>query len=370
MTDGSGMATVALFSSTPGFATVQAEVGSGAVNVRDKKTVYFSVFDFRIPGQATVPTLTLAVDSNNDGTYNDPSDFFLSSGEAIVRATVLDGSGAPVANDTVMFAADSTEVTFPDGDSKVTNSDGQAFVRIKVVPSEARNFNTPVNISALSITTGAANVLTLFVTPIEVGQLAVIAQPPTVASGGSSTISATALTTTGSLVPDGTIVNFTASSGVVEPFAQTTDGIATAAFTAPTLAAGSGGRNVTLTASAGGKQATTTVVVTAPPAPTPPPTPTPTPVPALAVTPPGGSMPCGGASQNFFVTGGTPPYSATAPLSTAPVTITNSPVQSSGGFFTVTTKDCGTLPASTPVSILVIDHTSKIVTVTVTVTNP
>ena len=45
MTDSLGFAKVTLFSTDSGFATVQAEVNTGAGKVRDKKTVFFSVFD-------------------------------------------------------------------------------------------------------------------------------------------------------------------------------------------------------------------------------------------------------------------------------------------------------------------------------------
>jgi hypothetical protein len=265
-TDSQGFATVSIFSTDPGFATIQAEVNTGSGKVRDRKTVFFSLFDlFLAPpsGGQLIPTLTLAVDSNNDGSYNDPSDFFLSSGEGIVRATVLDETGSPVLNDTVAFGADSTELTFPDGAAKQTDSAGQAFARVKVVPSEIRNFDTPVNVSAVSANTGAFNVITLFLTPIEVGGISVTANPSTIASAGTSTVSATVTTTAGTFVPDGTAVNFTATGGVVAPFGQTTKGVATAQYTAPTLAAGSPDQTFTIDASSGGKSASTQVTITA-----------------------------------------------------------------------------------------------------------
>lgn len=286
-TDSLGFATVTLFSTDSGFATVQAEVNTGAGKVRDKKTVFFSIFDLTLVIAA--PTLTLAVDNNNDGSFNDPSDFTFFDpadphDEAIIRATVLDGSGVPVLGDTVTFSADTTEATFPDGDAKQTNSAGEAFVRLKVVPSEVRNFTVPMNVNAVSTNTGAFNVITLFIGPITINQVTVAANPQTVASAGTSTITAAVKTAAGTFVPDGTTVNFTTDKGNITPFAQTTSGLATATLTAPTLTAGGPSQTATITASAGGKSGTTSVTITAPP-PTPPPTPAPTPTPTPTPTP-------------------------------------------------------------------------------------
>ncbi len=373
-TDSMGYATVSLFSTDSGFSTIQAEVNIGSGKVRDKKMVFFSIFDLFLPAPPTVlPTLTLAVDSNNDGSYNDPSDFFLTSGEAIVRATVLDDTSSPVLNDTVTFGADSTEVTFPDGQAKTTNSAGEAFARIKVVPSETRNADTPVNVNAVSKTTGAFNVITVFLTPIEVGQISVAADPAIVASGGTSTISATVTTAIGTLVPDGTAVNFTASSGAIAPFGQTAKGVATAKYTAPTLTAGSSDLSVSINASSGGKSASTSITVTAPVV-------TPT---ALALNPKLATLPCGGtplASATFFVSGGTPPYSIVLSVSTDPLTAAPTTVSTSGGSFTVTPTatppatacDGITSGSSKTFNLLVKDSspTPQIITLPITLTNP
>ena len=111
-----GFATVTLFSSVTGFATIQAEISIGSDQVRDKKTVYFSGQSLVFPS----PTLTLEVDSNDNGIFNEPEDFILLQGpndnQAIIRATVYDAFGRRVgAGMNVSFASDDpSEVTFPE----------------------------------------------------------------------------------------------------------------------------------------------------------------------------------------------------------------------------------------------------------------
>jgi hypothetical protein len=309
-TNSTGYATVSLFSTDSGFATIQAEVNTGSGKVRDRKIVFFSIFDLFLPtgGAVGIPTLNLAVDNNNDGSYNDPTDFLLldTTDEAIIRATVRDATGTPVLNDTVTFGADSTEATFPDGNVKQTNSAGEAYVRTKVVPTELRDFSVPLNVNAVSTATGAFNVITLFLEPVTVGTIAVSANPGTVDSGQTSTITAYVTTTGGVPVPDGTSVNFMLSSsgGGIPPFAQTTAGLATAAFKAPTIEAGS--LTVKVTATVGGKSGSTNVIVVAPPVEPPPPA-------ALSVGPATAAVP--GAAPTpvtFTASGGTGPYVVTA----------------------------------------------------------
>lgn len=302
-TDSLGFATVTLFSSDSGFSTVQAEVATGTGKLRDKRTVFFSISDLVSP----LKGLTLAVDNNNDNSFDDPSDFIFFNpadphDQAIIRATVRDASGNPVLDDTVTFGADSPEASFPDGQEKSTNAEGQAFARIKITPTELRNITVPLNVTGVSAKTGAANVITLFIGPITVNQLTVIvvSDPQTVDSGGNSTITAIVKTLTGTPVPDGTTVNFTTTKGNITPFAQTTDGLATATFTAPTIAEGGANITATITASAAGKAGTVNVTVIAPPAPVTP----------VVAAPESASLNCAGtASATIILSGGTPPYS-------------------------------------------------------------
>jgi hypothetical protein len=102
------------------------------------------------------------------------------------------------------------------------------------VPSVLRDLPTTINITALAAN-GAFNMVSLTLAPVTIQTINVFANPATIESGGTSTITAQVLTNTGAPAPDGTTVNFTvspSSSGGIDPFAQTTDGIAEAEFTA------------------------------------------------------------------------------------------------------------------------------------------
>ncbi len=267
-TDQLGIATVNLFSTASGFSTIQAEVNNGAGMVRDKKTVFFSDYDLTIPTTTTtsIPTLTLDVDGNNNGIYNEPGDFILfetpDDNEVVIRATLTVG-GAPVSGSLITFGSDTAEGTFPLGKTAHTDTNGQASVLVKVDPIVLRNFQTVLNITA-SADDGAANIVSLFLKPVLVDTVSVTADPQTVNSGATSTISAQVSTTAGSNAPDGTAVNFTATSGTVTPFSQTAGGVAKATFTAPTLTAGGFNMQTTITAASGGKSGTVKVTVVAP----------------------------------------------------------------------------------------------------------
>jgi len=312
-TNESGIATATLYSTTWGFATVQSEVNAdntGTEKIRDRKTVYFTPFDMAWPstgGGTTIDlaALTLDVDSNDNGVYNEPSDFILfdppGKTDAIIRATVTDTLGAPLLNSAVTFGADSPEVTFPLGsDPKApivhTNAAGQASVLARVSPSILRNTESTVNITAAA-DNNTFNVLTLFLKPVTVDTVTVAANPSTVASAGTSAISATVKTTAGNPVPQNTIVNFTTSAGSIIPFAATdAAGVATAQLTAPVVTTS---QNVTVTASVGGKSGSKTVTVTAASVP-------------LNVIPDTQTMPLPilvGQTARYTIIGGTPPYS-------------------------------------------------------------
>ncbi|MGO9611873.1 MAG: Ig-like domain-containing protein [Dissulfurispiraceae bacterium] len=231
-TDGNGLARVTLSSTTPGFITIQSSISTGAGQVRDRKTVYFSLFSL-----ALFPTLTLSVD-DGDGIFNQPADFVLfktaNDNQRTIRAKVLDKFGQPVVGSTVTFGTDSTEVTFPLGNMKLTDQYGQAEVLIQVNAAILTGLVTTLNITALA-DNGAFNLLTLFLEPVAIDPNAsfLTANPNVVQTNGSSTITAVIKLTTGGPAPDGTAVNFTATCGSVTPFAQTSGGVATATFTAP-----------------------------------------------------------------------------------------------------------------------------------------
>ena len=78
-TDDLGIATVKITSTTAGFATIQAEVNTGAGIVRDKKTVFFTIS--LVPVTPSAPTMKLHVD-DGDGTFDENDDFNLFKAEA------------------------------------------------------------------------------------------------------------------------------------------------------------------------------------------------------------------------------------------------------------------------------------------------
>jgi len=122
VTGSNGIATATVYSTEIGFVTIQAEVRTGTERIRDKKTVFFSPFDLSFPsssGTVNFASLSLDVDSNNNGIFNETSDFIMfdppGKTDAIIRATVTGSTGARLVNSAVTFGADSPEVTFPTG---------------------------------------------------------------------------------------------------------------------------------------------------------------------------------------------------------------------------------------------------------------
>lgn len=323
-TDSNGLAKVALYSTSHGFSTIQAEVNIGAGQVRERKTVYFSDYALTLPTLSS-PTLKLEVDGNGNNIFDEPDDSTLfqdaSDNQVIARATVLDMSGNPVFSSTVTFGADvafktspsgtcsdgstTCEVIFPLGNTKKTDSKGQASVLVEVDPSFLRTLKTNLNITAVAAN-GAANMKTLLMDPVIVDKVSVFANPQKVDSAGTSIITAQVTTKTG-LVPDGTTVNFTTNIGGIEPFSETTKGLATAVFKAPTLLEGSFNQTANIIAKVGGKQGSVDVTVKALPAP--PVTPT-----APTIVPGSVTVLSGSVSQTvkFTISGGTSPYITTS----------------------------------------------------------
>ncbi|MEW6001327.1 MAG: hypothetical protein AB1638_01555 [Nitrospirota bacterium] len=367
-TNSNGLATVTIFSTTSGFATIQAEVNKGSSNVRDRKTVFFSAYDIA----QLLPTLTLDVDGNNNGIFDEPSDFILfentDDNTVLVRATVSNAA-ALIGGSDVTFGADrpykvgsdpdakcsddsdTCDVIFPAGNSAVTNDFGQASVRITVVPSSITPISTTLNITAVA-DVGACNIVTLFLEPVTINTVSVFANPQTVDSGDTSSISANVTTTAGTPAPDGTTVNFrTTGSGGITPFAQTANGIAEATYTAPTLDEGAPNQTATITASAGGKSGSVLVTVVAPP---PPP---PEPPAELNVTPPNATVPEGGAAT-FKITGGVAPYTVASSHPTITLINGSTPPITLSAATTFTVTNSHTCGADVTVVITVSDSAS------------
>lgn len=249
-TDESGLARTTLSSTTSGFSTILAEINTGVGAVWSKRTVFFSEESLQWPS----PYLTLDVDGDNDGNYNEDSDLTLfqapNDNQVIVKATVFNEYGEKVSNITVTFGSDSKEVTFPLGEKATTDINGEASVLIQVDPSVLRSLTTTINITA-EADNGAYNMVTLFLNPVTISTITVTASPTIVQSEGTSNVIASLTTSTGMPAPDETTVNFTASCGQMDPpFAQTTSGTASSKFKAPSTTEDI---DCVVTAKAGGK---------------------------------------------------------------------------------------------------------------------
>ncbi|MDH5203659.1 MAG: Ig-like domain-containing protein, partial [Nitrospirota bacterium] len=142
-TDAYGIATVTLYSTSPGFATILAQVNSGAGQVRDRKSVFFSTKD------VLAVSMTLDVQSvPGDGTYNKPSDFIIfepppdPDNTVEVLATVFDAGGVPVEGGWgVSWSASHTEAKFIRTDTQ-TNLYGKAQAIVQITPESIRNTET------------------------------------------------------------------------------------------------------------------------------------------------------------------------------------------------------------------------------------
>ena len=242
-TDNLGIATAKLTSTTSGFATIQAEVNGGAGQVRDKRTIFFG--EISGPVAAPSPTMSLHVDDGN-GTFDQEDDFNLfksssaTDNQRTIKAVVKDGSGSPLANVDVTFGSDSPdEITFDKTSPVKTNTSGEAFVNITVKPAILSDLQRVLNITAQATadSTSLADIVSLYIKdPVTATSITISADPDAVAPGETSTILA-AVKMLGSLpVPDDSAVSFeTIICGSVTPFAQTTGGVATATFTAPSI---------------------------------------------------------------------------------------------------------------------------------------
>ena len=194
---------------------------------------------------ALSPYLVLDVDGNNNGIYNEPSDLNLFEGgnaddnQVIIRATVYNKFGERAAGSAVTFSADSTEATFPNGNIETTDLNGQAFVLVEVTPMTDQR---PPDSSEYHRIRRQRGCQSCFPLPPacngnkhDVTANPSVIPPSTQDKESTSTISASVKMLNALPVPDGSVVSFIASCGTVTPFAQTTNGVATATFTAPAI---------------------------------------------------------------------------------------------------------------------------------------
>lgn len=360
-TDSSGIATVTLYSTTPGFATILAQVNTGSGQVRDRKSVYFSFLD------VLAVSMSLDVDSDQDSNtiYNEPDDFILfqsaNDDEVSILATVFDAGGVPVGGGMgVSWSSSHTEAAFIPITATETNVNGQAKAVVKVTPSSIRDTETHVNIMA-SAGNGAANMVTLFLRPVIVSSVTVSAKPQVVAPNGTSDITAIVMLNTGGKAPDGTAVSFTSTipttttpCGTVDPFAQTTGGVATVKFTAPSVVPL--GNICRVTATAGGKEGYVDITIRL----------------AMKVSPTTATIcekdnTCSAVitSVSFTITGGVPQYTVTSDT----ISVIPDPGILAGNSFTVNSLGDNPIGADTTVTLTITDKSDGLATVTVKVIN-
>ncbi len=182
-------------------------------------------------------TLTIDIDGNDNGVYNEQTDYYLlensSDKEAIIKITYKDKYGKAIYGSAVTFTSDSKEVSFPMGSTVTTDGSGQATVLIKVEPTILRSLTTTASIIATASDT--KNAILLYILPVTVSPSfsAISATPDTVNTGGTAVITALVKNNLNSVVPNGTIVNYTTTCGTVAASSTTTAGVATASYTAP-----------------------------------------------------------------------------------------------------------------------------------------
>jgi hypothetical protein len=255
-TDSWGRAKVTLYSTTPGFTTVLAQTYTGS-QPRERKTVLFSQCD-TYECLVLAPSLHLDVDSvPGDSIYNEASDFIIfepppdPDNTVELLATVRNAYGFLVQDTAITWGSDHAEAVFTRTED-YTNVNGQAVGIVEVTPMSIRDTDTHVTVWAMAPNvgdTGAYDIVTLFLQPVVVSTITVMADPSVVGPEENSTVTATATLSSGDPVPDGVTVLFSTClcedppdcticndpCGYVDPFAQTLDGIAAVTFTAPAL---------------------------------------------------------------------------------------------------------------------------------------
>ncbi len=369
VTDGKGVATILIRSTTPGFASVVAE----SYALRDFRSIYFTSNDI-ISGITFNPvSVFLEVDGNNNGIYDEPDDFVLFQGagddSVLVRATVyLFGEALPGAS--ITFTADDPDASFPGGvdtnddkipDRKVSTTDsaGQAYATVKVEPTTITNASVVMNVQAATASIyvpefdnyfSGAGLVSIFLEPVVIGQIDLYAAPTVVSVDGTSTLTIGVSLNTGTPAPDGTSVQLTTTCGAIDtPFVQTKDGNGSAKFTAPSTPG-----TCTVTATVGGVSDSVSITVNS----------------DLQITGPTTISEVNGSAA-FSVNGGTSPYSITfgrGAGDTNPIFTESSPF--SGGSLTLTTNgDCTKITSDTSITVTVTDNVGATDSTTLTVTN-
>lgn len=335
LTDVNGNATITIFSSSAGSATVNAFSNT----LSSSLSVYF------VNG-AIKNQLAVSVDSNGNNVYDEPSDFTISgtSGNPVkLRLTFTDAGGAPLSGKTITLSSDSNLVSFSSS-SLTTDGNGTAYSFATVTD----NRNTVFADITATASDGTARSATLKLQPFIIGDIQFYADNYSLSPGDTAKLTACPVSSSGPVQVANLQVNFSeapASSGQLLPFAFTdTTGCTTNNFAAVNTG------SVTITASFAGASRNITLNVSK--APQPPQT--------LQATPSSPSIPVG-SSQLIMITGGLAPYTITSlnPDLTNPASWT---VMASGGTFQVTALKAGTA------TIIISDSAGTQIQVALTIT--
>ena len=202
-TDDTGQAATTLTSEKIGFVTVKAEAGGLSKQV----TVHFN------QSKVASGTLLISIDANGDGSYNEPTDFYLPAdghAKATVKIKLTDLENNPISNKTVTFSSDYAGVLSADG--SVTDANGEAVVNATV----ASGVESATNIVLILVSepdTGAQNMLSFYLEPLTVKTVEYSYPASSVRIGGTVPITVYAYLKNGAPAPDGTIVNMSSTLG-------------------------------------------------------------------------------------------------------------------------------------------------------------
>jgi hypothetical protein len=174
------------------------------------------------------------------------------SGTSTVTATVLDSSGALVADGTPVSFSLSPALGTITASANTSNGIATATYTASTTPGS-------VTVTATSGSNSNTDTITIFT---QAATVTLTAAPSTISVFGTSSLSATVLDTTGANMPDGTIVTFALSApamGTINAQATTSSGIATVTFVSSNIPG-----TVTVTATSGSVSNTASITITAP----------------------------------------------------------------------------------------------------------
>jgi hypothetical protein len=203
---------------------------------------------------------------------NQPTNSISSSGFTTVRASLKFEDGTPVTQKRVDISGDLAKVTFPEGNSQLTDSQGVADIKVaraSLTVNGAGTLSVSSSISATDITGAVGSTVVASVLDYQVGQANIGLTRLNLGSGslpayGNQPISVVA-TVNGVATSSPVQVTFNTSCGTVAPATVSTDSSGSAATTFSANLATCAGTTVTLSASAvGAASVSGTVAVAAP----------------------------------------------------------------------------------------------------------